>query len=333
MFQRLLESPHQRGTKHFGAFYSSILGGIVNEPGLMVLHIDDHMVHKGHGVYDVVPLVGGTLYQLDEHVERIAAGAEAVGINLPMSTPAIKRVLLDTAAASLKLNGHVQFWITAGRGGLSVSDAECTEPGLYVLCSSEYADPADYVDRTEGWRAASSPVDAPSNYFAAIKSSSMLQGVVAQLEAEGRDYDVGLYVDAEGNVLGGPNSNLAIITQDNTFVYTNFDRAPHGITVQTLAALIPDNANPDDLPIDKVEQRPITSDDVMGALEAMLINSIGGVVPITHLDGAPIADGTAGAIALALQQLLINDREPREGSPRHVPVPYGALTGMRNQLV
>jgi hypothetical protein len=50
----------------------------------------------------------------------------------------------------------------------------------------------------------------------------------------------GLYVDEEDNVLGGPTANLAIITQDYNFVYAPFDRAPTGITVNTLAELIPE---------------------------------------------------------------------------------------------
>lgn len=81
-----------------------------------------------------------------------------------------------------------------------------------------------------------------------------------------------------------------------------------------------------------MEQRPITQDDVRGALEAMLVNATNGVVPITHLDEAPIADGRAGEHALALQALLANDMEPRPDSTKHVPVPYGGLTGMRSQL-
>ncbi len=47
-------------------------------------------------------------------------------------------------------------------------------------------------------------------------------------------------MDEEGNVLSGPTANLAIVTQGDAFVYAPFDRAPAGITVQTLAALIPE---------------------------------------------------------------------------------------------
>lgn len=94
----------------------------------------------------------------------------------------------------------------------------------------------------------------------------------------------------------------------------------------------PQNYDADDLPLTSVEQRPISTSDLKGALEAMLISSTHGVVGLTHLDGEPIADGSPGYIAGALQQVLLNDRVPREGSPRHTPVPYGGLTGMAAQL-
>lgn len=95
----------------------------------------------------------------------------------------------------------------------------------------------------------------------------------------------------------------------------------------------PQERDDDDLPIERVEQRPIMLDDLKGALEAMLISSTHGVMGVTHLDGAAIADGRPGYITGALQAVLENDREPFEGSPRHIPIPYGGLTGMTNQLM
>lgn len=35
---------HPVATEHFGAFYSLALGGIVTDPALMLVHMDDHMV-------------------------------------------------------------------------------------------------------------------------------------------------------------------------------------------------------------------------------------------------------------------------------------------------
>lgn len=41
------------------AMYSSVFGGITTDPAAMVLPIDDHMVHRGHGVFDTAAIVDG----------------------------------------------------------------------------------------------------------------------------------------------------------------------------------------------------------------------------------------------------------------------------------
>src|SRR3970282_2876274 len=68
---------------NFYAMYSSILGGIVTEPALMVVPLDDHMVHRGHAVFDTATLTHGMLYQLDAHLDRLIKSAEGARIPLP----------------------------------------------------------------------------------------------------------------------------------------------------------------------------------------------------------------------------------------------------------
>ena len=38
------------------AFYSSRLGGITTDPALMVVPMDDHLVHRGHAVFDTATM-------------------------------------------------------------------------------------------------------------------------------------------------------------------------------------------------------------------------------------------------------------------------------------
>jgi 4-amino-4-deoxychorismate lyase len=57
---RLRETVHSKAP-NFYAMYSSILGGIVNDPAVMVLPLDDHMVHRGHGVFDTATLTHGRM--------------------------------------------------------------------------------------------------------------------------------------------------------------------------------------------------------------------------------------------------------------------------------
>jgi hypothetical protein len=62
------------------------------------------------------------------------------------------------------------------------------------------------------------------------------------------------------------------------------------------------------------------------------------VVGISHFDEKWIGEDAheyaeqAGPVSLALNEMLVADRQYRQGSDRHTEVPYGYMTGMRSQL-
>ncbi len=103
--ERLYNARHQKAADTFGAFFSSELGGIVTDDSLMFIHMDDHMVHRGHGVFETAALVDGYIYELPKHLGRLKQSALAAGVPLPTSDKDVLRIILDTAAASKKLNG------------------------------------------------------------------------------------------------------------------------------------------------------------------------------------------------------------------------------------
>jgi hypothetical protein len=45
--------------QNYMAMYSSIFGGITTDLSAMVIPIDDHMVHRGHGVFDTAAIMDG----------------------------------------------------------------------------------------------------------------------------------------------------------------------------------------------------------------------------------------------------------------------------------
>lgn len=72
----------------------------------MLVHMDDHLVHRGHAVFDTAIIVDGFLYQLAEHLLRFQTSAEAAGLDLPYSIEQIHRIICETAAASSQINGE-----------------------------------------------------------------------------------------------------------------------------------------------------------------------------------------------------------------------------------
>ena len=65
---------------HLVAMYSSYHGGIITDPGLMALPVDDHMANRGHGMFDTGGFADGRFYRLEAHVERILRNAGRANI-------------------------------------------------------------------------------------------------------------------------------------------------------------------------------------------------------------------------------------------------------------
>src|SRR6185369_15365730 len=94
----------------YWAFYSSQLGGVVTDPALMVIPFDDHMVHRGHGIFDTATLVGGKIYDLDARLDRFVKSAARSNLQLPATREDMRDLIVRTTAASGKRDGAIRYW-------------------------------------------------------------------------------------------------------------------------------------------------------------------------------------------------------------------------------
>jgi len=300
--------------------------GITTNPAFMMVHIDDHAVHRGHGVFDTLPMCNGHLYDLDHHLDRLADGCERVRVALPLSREEIRRVVLHTAAASKSMDGTVRLWVSAGRGDFSVSPRDCARACLY--CAVVPGKPRG-VDAEAGWRVVTSGLrQAPMN---TVKSTNYLQNALAQMEAEDAGADTAVFTDAAGFVTEAPIMNLAIVTDAGELVFPPFDTTLPGTGARRLSELV--RREVDERAFHALEglsgvaERQFTVEEARAAAEVMLVGSTTGVIPVTAWDGAPIGDGTGGKITVALGALLRQDMDTP--GDLHTEVPYGYLTAMR----
>src|SRR5215510_10911012 len=80
-----LRTLRSRQPVEYWAFYSSQLNGVVTDPALMVIPFDDHIVHRGHGIFDTAAIVAGKIYDLDAHLNRFLLSADRSRLRLPAS--------------------------------------------------------------------------------------------------------------------------------------------------------------------------------------------------------------------------------------------------------
>src|ERR1035437_7237347 len=73
-----LRQPWQAG---YYAMYSSGFGGIVTDPLLMLLPMDDHLVHRGDGIFEAFKVVDGALYNFQVHLDRLHDSARGLAFS------------------------------------------------------------------------------------------------------------------------------------------------------------------------------------------------------------------------------------------------------------
>lgn len=301
---------------NFYAMYSSILGGIVTDPALMVVPLDDHMVHRGHAVFDTATLTHGMLYQIDAHLDRLIKSAEGARIPLPFPRQQLRQIILETAAASQRRDGSVRYWLSAGPGGYGLGPAECIGSSFYVIVFKQEAYPQSYYQ--EGMRLVTSQVPIKPPLFARIKSTNYLPNVLVVLEAKERDADNGVFIDQRGMVAESSNMNVAFVTQDRVFRHPPFDAILAGITIDRVLdfaqRLVQQGA------LNGVRLADIPVEEARNAAEMMLIGSSIKVAPVVEWDGQKIGDGKPGPIAAKLLEMWNEDTQ--SANDQLVGVPY-----------
>jgi 4-amino-4-deoxychorismate lyase len=309
-----VQSMRARQPVKYWAFYSSQLGGIVTDPALMMIPFDDHMVHRGHGIFDTAGLVDGKIYDLEAHLDRFINSAERSKLRLPGTRDEMRDIIVKTTAASGHRDGAIRYWLSSGPGSLELSPAAGSEPGFFVMVFAGLS----YPDRwyTEGLRVMTTTYPIKPPLYAITKSTNYLPNVLMQMEAKETGFDNGVFVDANGNVGECSNMNVAFVTADGVLKHPKFDNILAGCTSLRLLELA---RSLEGGLLKDVVVGDIPVADARAAREMLLIGSSVKVAPIIQWDAQTIGDGTPGPVAKALLQLLEEDM--RTGD-RLINVPY-----------
>jgi len=136
MFGDVLESMRRDFHANYYAMYSSVYGGIVTDPALMMVPVDDHMVHRGDGVFETFKCVNGSVYNMKAHLERLQHSASGLYFRLPWSLDEIGSIVVETVKAGARKDCLVRLFVSRGPGSFDVNPKDCPSPQLYVAVTS-----------------------------------------------------------------------------------------------------------------------------------------------------------------------------------------------------
>jgi 4-amino-4-deoxychorismate lyase len=299
----------------YTAFYSSQLGGIVTDPALMVIPFDDHMVHRGHGIFDTAGIVNGRIYDLDAHLDRFLKSAERSKLKLPASRDEMRDIIIKTTAASGRRDGSIRYWLSSGPGSLDLTPAAGAEPGFFVMIFAGLVYPEKW--KTDGVRVMTTTYPIKPPLYAITKTTNYMPNTLMQMEAKEKGFDNGVFIDHDGHVGESSNMNVAFVSRDNVLVHPRFDHILSGCTSMRLLELAQQLVGKGLLKAVKIAH--VTKDEALAAKEMLLIGSSVKVAGIVQWDEHAIGDGKPGPISRALLELLEEDM--RSGD-RLIDVPY-----------
>jgi len=310
-----LRALRTRQPVQFDAFYSSQLGGIVTDPALMILPFDDHMVHRGHGIFDTAGLVNGRIYDLEAHLDRFLGSAERSRLKLAGTRADMRNIIVKTAAASGRRDGAIRYWLSSGPGSLELSPAAGADPGFFVMVFGGLSYPARWY--TEGLKVMTTTYPIKPPLYAITKATNYLPNVLMQMEAKAAGFDNGVFIDELGFVGESSNMNVAFVNGAGVLRHPKFERVLPGCTslrVLELAQKLVGHGV-----LTGVEVADIPADEARQAREMLLLGSSVKVAPIVAWDGRPVGDGKPGPAAAALLALIDEDMR---SSDRLIDVPY-----------
>jgi 4-amino-4-deoxychorismate lyase len=253
--------------------------GVV-DPSEPVLRADDEALMRGRAAFETVRVYGGRPFKLAEHLDRLAGSAERIGL------PDVNRLELEELARQA---------LEAAGAPDAVLRLFWTPTPVALALVSEIADHYEAL-RTRGQRLISLRgirADEPW-LLPGVKSTSYAVNIAAEDEAKRRGADDAVFVDAAGIVLEGPTTNVWWRNGD-TLCTPSLDL---GILAGVTRATVLDLAQAAGY---EVAEGHFQLAELAVADEAFTSSSVREVMPVTQLDGRPIASGAATA---ALQAAL-----------------------------
>ena len=192
-----------------------------DDPAAMVLPMDDHMAHRGHGVFDTAHLHAGHLHMLDRHVSRFFK-KHARGEHPAPIRPRRRRSSCASPPPAVRARA-IRFYASAGPGGFALDQTECVKSVFYCVAVKKRCQEENSPEKTnDATNDATNRMKNESRRrrgdllradqapaFATVKSTNYLPNALVVADAKRRGAQYGIWLTEDGkHVAEGPSMNV-----------------------------------------------------------------------------------------------------------------------------
>ncbi len=298
---RKMSLTHQ---EEYLSMYSSWYGGIIKDKSLMLIPIDDHMVHRGDGIFEAFKCVNGNIYQFGAHLQRMQISLDKIKLSPPFSIEEIKKIVTITIREGGEKNCIVRIYISRGPGDFSPKPKNSIGSQLYVVVTKIESEDKK---RDKGCSLKLSKIPIKDPFFATIKSCNYLQNVLMEMEC--MEYGVDYVVNVkDGDKIGeGPTENFGIITREDEFIIPPFEGILKGTTVLRAFEFAKEMVKQGIL--QNATIKDVYIKDLKDSKEILVFGTTMDVLPITKFEDHPVGDGKPGKFYKLFFEKFIEDQK------------------------
>ncbi|MGB7204731.1 MAG: D-amino-acid transaminase [Anderseniella sp.] len=248
----------------------------------------------GDGIYEVVPVIGGKMFDKAAFLERLKRSLAELRIDMPMS----EADYLSMHEKLIELNGidegGVYSQITRGVADRDFAfPAAGTKPSVAAFTMKKSL--LDNPNARTGVKVVT--VEDIRWKRRDIKSIALLGQVMAKQQAAEKGAFEGWMVE-DGHVTEGTSSTAYIVKDDTIITRPLSNSILPGIRRKVIKQLCADHGV-------KLEERLFTVEEALAADEAFLSSATTLVMPIVEIDGQMIGGGQPGPVARKMRDYYI----------------------------
>lgn len=251
----------------------------------------------GDGVWEGLRLVRGQILQFDAHLDRLFEGARSIALDIPQGRQGIRDAVQGVLAANAMHDGaHIRLMVTRGVKSTPNQDPRFILQGPTVVIVAEFKTPRPEA-KARGLSLFTSTfrTSGPDVFDLHLNSHSRLNLIQALIQAINAGADEALMLDPHGFVASCNSTNFFIIRKGE--IWTSTGRCSfRGIT----QGAVIDACRASGL---TVRETDFTLANCYSADEAFVTGTLGGVTPVTKIDGRVIGAGAPGPMVAQIRAL------------------------------